>query len=250
MTTTVERQEPAHFVLAAAQQWLAPVRERLGDEFLSAYITGGALSVGFDPEQRHVNVLVVTQELTTPKLDGIAAAIPHASKPPHVDPMFMTMQQVQRSLDVFPIEWLDLKERHWRLEGVSLFDTLEVPQTYLRLQIEQELRGKHLRLTQEYLTGAAQPERLHAALARLASGFHALFRALIRLHGEPPPASLERVIARVAEIHDLDASALGAAHRLRALDRHPGAEETRVVFKAFLTQVERLTSAVDGLRVS
>lgn len=250
MTTAIERHEPAHVVLTAAQLWLAPVRERLGDDFLSAYITGGAMNPGFDPGKRHVNVLVVTQELSISKLDDVAAAVPHTHKPPHIDPMFMTMHQVQRSLDVFPIEWLDLKERHWRLEGVNLFDALEVPQTYLRLQIEQELRGKHLRLKQEYLIGAAQPERLHAALARLASGFHTLFRSLIRLHGEAPPASLERVIARVAEIHDLDANALQGAHRLRALRKHPGAEETRAIYKAFLTQVERLTSAVDALRVS
>lgn len=250
MTTTIEQHEPTAIVLGAARRWLAPVRDRLGPDFLSAYITGGALNPGFDPSKRHVNVLVVTQELQIGKLDTIAAAVPYTNRPPHIDPMFMTMQQVQRSLDVFPIEWLDLKERHWRLEGVDLFDTIEVPQTYLRLQVEQELRGKHLRLAQEYLTGAAHPERLHAALARLASGFHTLFRSLIRLQGEAPPASLERVIARVSEIYDLDAQALGGAHRLRALRRHPGADETRAIYRAFLSQVERLTSAVDGLRVT
>jgi hypothetical protein len=250
MTTTVERHEPAHFVLSAAQRWLAPVRERLGDDFLSAYITGGAMNPGFDPGKRHVNVLVVAKDLSLSKLDGVAASVPSSHKPPHIDPLFLTMQQVQRSLDVFPIEWLDLKERHWRLEGVDLFEALEVPDTWLRLQIEQELRGKHLRLLQEYLTGAAHPERLHAALARLASGFHTLFRSLIRLHGEVPPASLERVISRVAEIHALDANALHGAHRLRALRKHPGAEETRTAYKSFLAQVELLTSAVDALRVS
>ncbi len=249
MTEITTALEPVPVVLAAAQRWLAPVQARLGEHFLSAYITGGALNEGFDPLMRHVNVLVVTRELPFSQLDSIAAAVPQTHKPPHIDPMFMTMQQVQRSLDVFPIEWLDLKERHWRLEGVNLFDSLEVPQTYLRLQVEQELRGKHLRLAQEYLTGAGHPERLHAALARLASGFHTLFRSLIRLHGEAPPASLDRVIERVAEIHDLDAQALMGAHRLRALRKHPGAEETRTIFKAFLAQVERLTSAVDVLHV-
>ena len=242
--------EPVPVVLAAAQRWLAPVQARLGEHFLSAYITGGALNEGFDPLARHVNVLVVTRELPFSELDQLAAAVPPANKPPHIDPLFMTMQQVQRSLDVFPIEWLDLKERHWRLEGVNLFDTLEVPQTYLRLQIEQELRGKHLRLAQEYLTGAAHPERLHAALARLASGFHTLFRSLVRLHGEAPPPNLDRVIERVAQLYDLDAQALMGAHRLRALRKHPGADETRVAFKAFLAQVERLTSAVDSFRVT
>jgi hypothetical protein len=237
-------------VLAAAQTWLRPVQARLGEFFLSAYITGGALNDGFDPLARHVNVLVVTRELPFTQLDAIAQVVPVTTKPPHIDPLFMTMHQVQRSLDVFPIEWLDLKERHWRLEGVDLFDTLEVPQTWLRLQVEQELRGKHLRLTQEYLTGAASPERLHAALSRLASGFHTLFRSLIRLHGEVPPSNLERIIERVAELHDLDAQALMGAHRLRSVRKHPGADETREIYKAFLAQVEQLTSAVDALRVT
>lgn len=242
--------EPVPLVLAAAQRWLAPVQARLGEHFLSAYITGGALSEGFDPLQRHVNVLVVTRELPLTQLDLIAQAVPVTAKPPHIDPLFMTMHQVQRSLDVFPIEWLDLKDRHWRLEGVNLFDTLEVPQTYLRLQVEQELRGKHLRLAQEYLTGAAHPERLHAALSRLASGFHTLFRSLIRLHGEVPPSSLDRVVERVAELYDLDAQALLGAHRMRSIRKNPGAEATRDTYKAFLAQVEQLTSAVDALRVT
>src|ERR1051326_9326418 len=86
MTTTVERHEPAHFVLSAAQRWLAPVRERLGDDFLSAYITGGAMKPGFDPGKRHVNVLVVAKDLSLSNLDGVAASVPSSHKPPHIDP--------------------------------------------------------------------------------------------------------------------------------------------------------------------
>lgn len=250
MNALLDTRAPAEPIVLAARRWLAPVREQLGDAFLSAYVTGGALNEGFDPQHRHVNVLVVTQELPIGRLDALASSVPVTKKPPHIDPLFMTLQQVQRSLDVFPIEWLDLQERHYTLEGVDLFTTLEVPQTYLRLQIEQELRGKHLRLVQGYVTGAAHPEQLHAALARLASGFHTLFRALIRLHDEAPPASLDRVTARVAELYDLDAEALGSAHRMRAHRRHPGADETRAVYRAFLAQIERLTSAVDGFRIS
>lgn len=250
MNTTLDTRTPAEPVVLAARRWLAPVREQLAEAFLSAYVTGGALNEGFDPALRHINVLVVTQEMPIARLDAIAASVPHPKDPPHIDPLFMSLQQVQRSLDVFPIEWLDLQERHYTLEGVDLLTPLEVPQTYLRLQIEQELRGKHLRLTQGYLLGAAHPEQLHATLARLASGFHTLFRALVRLHDEAPPPSLERITSRVAELYDLDAEALGVAHRLRSERRHPGADETRALYRSFLSQIERLTSAVDGFRVS
>jgi hypothetical protein len=76
LTTTIE---PTPLVLAAAQRWLSPVQARLGPQFLSAYITGGALNEGFDPEKRHVNVLVVIQDLPFARLDEIAVSVPRTS---------------------------------------------------------------------------------------------------------------------------------------------------------------------------
>src|SRR5207344_1821907 len=49
-TQTELRIEPPAEILAAAREWLQPVREALGAEFLSAYLTGSVLTQGFDPE--------------------------------------------------------------------------------------------------------------------------------------------------------------------------------------------------------
>jgi hypothetical protein len=163
--------------------------------------------------------------------------------------MVLTLAQVQRSLDVFPIEWLDVRERHFTLAGEPLFDTLEVPQRKLRLQIEQELRGKHLRLMQAYLAGADRHSDLHATLASAASGFHTIFRALLRLHSEPVPGTHDGIVNRLAQLHGLDAAALGGARRMRDLPRAPGSDETRATYLAFLAQIERLTHVVDGFQV-
>lgn len=249
MEMKTERPTPAPEVLSAARQWLAPVRERLGHDLVAAYLTGGVLQPDFDPQRRAVNVLVLVRELGLERLDSLASALPRASRPPHLDPLFVTLRQMERSLDVFPIEWTDLRERHWLLEGEDVLGSLVAPATHLRLQIEQELRGKHLRLVQAYLAGAERHERLHAALSDAASGFHTLFRALVRLNGEPTPPTFEALVERVAAIHGLDAVALGGPQRLRAAGRAPSADETRAVFRAFLAQVERLTASVDGLRV-
>lgn len=241
---------PTDTVIATAQRWLAPVRERLAEDFVSACITGGALQPDFDPSHRRVNVLVVARALPLARLDALATVLPRAHAADRVDPLFMSLDQVHRSLDVFPIEWLDLSERHWLLAGDDLFRTLQVPHTFLRLQVEQELRGKHLRLTQAYLRTAERAEDLHAALAASASGFLTLFRALLRLKGETPPVDLEHTFARVAALYGLDAAALAGAHRMRALPRHPGLDDARATFRAFLVQVDRLAGAVDALHGS
>ena len=251
MRTQDSRIEPPAELLAAARRWIEPVRTALGPEFLSAYLTGSVLTQGFDPARSHVNLLIVARTLEPDALDRVAASIPESKsrKAPQFDPLFMTRDQMLASLDVFPIEWLDLIERHLRLEGEDVFAGVEVPRTYLRLQCEHELRGKHLRLRHEYLASARRPERLAEVLARLASGFHTLFRTLLRLRGEAPPASHEQTIERVAELFGLDARALLSAHLMRHSSRKEDAAAIRERYRAFLTEIERLVGAIDGLLV-
>ena len=240
---------PSDVVLTAARQWFVPVQQRLGDALVSACVTGSALQPDFDARHRHINVLVVTQTLPVERLDALAAALPHRLRGPHVDPLFVTLEQLERSLDTFPIEWLDVRERHHTIAGRELFGTLEVPLKGLRLQIERELRGKHLRLTQTYLLHMERPAELHAALAASASGFRTLFRALVRLNGESPAPTHDALVSRIAALHGVSASGLSGPHRMRELPRHPGADESRAVYRAFLAELERLVRAVDGFPI-
>lgn len=182
-------------------------------------------------------------------LDRLAAAIPVTKKAPHFEPLFLTKAQVDASLDVFPIELLDLVERHLRLEGDDLFASVDVPRTWLRHQCEHELRGKHIRLRQEYLASGGRTERLREVLTRFASGFHTLFRTLLRLRGEEPPASTERVIERVADLFGLDARALLGAWLVR-YSRKADGDDVKDLYRRFLVEIERLIAAIDTLRVS
>ncbi len=249
MPTPDSRVEPSPAVLEAARRWLAPVRAALGAEFHSACLTGSVLREGFDSKRSRVNVLVVAGSLAPVMLDRLVAAIPRTKKPPPFEPLFMTKEQIEDSLDVFPIEWLDLSERHLLLAGEDVFAGIEVPRGPLRLQCEHELRGKHIALRQAFLAAGRRPEQLRETLTRLASGFHALFRTLLRLRGEDPPANHERVIERIADAFGLDAKALKGAHRVRHSASRPSAEEVRGAYRRFLVEIERLVGAIDTLRV-
>jgi hypothetical protein len=249
MQTSESRIEPAPAILDAARQWLTPVRAALDTEFLAAYLTGSVLSSGFDPQHSRVNLLVLARSLAPEVLDRLAGAIPVSKKVPHFEPLFMTRDQILPSLDVFPMEWLDLLERHMRLEGEDMFASVQVPRTWLRHQCEHELRGKHIRLRQEYIASGGRSERLREVLTRFASGFHTLFRTLLRLRGEDPPASTERVIERVADAYGLDARALLGAWLVRYSRKAEG-DDVRDLYRRFLVEIERLITAIDSLRVS
>jgi hypothetical protein len=241
--------EPPADTLAAVREWLAPVRSALGPEFLAAYLHGSVLTQGFDARHSRVNVLVVARSLNLDVLDALRAARPADRKPPHVSPLFLTQRQIENSLDVFPIEWIDIKERHLLLEGLDVLGPYEIPRSNLRLQIEQELREKLITLRQAYLASARKPDALDAVLKAAASSFATLCRSLLRLRGESPPAHTAQVIERVADLFHLDAQGLLAAHVVRHDERRHKGTELLGHYRRFLVEVERLVNAIDEMRV-
>ncbi|HVP14412.1 MAG TPA: hypothetical protein VMS88_02640 [Terriglobales bacterium] len=249
LSTSEVRIEPAAEIVALASRWLAPVRAALGSEFVSACLTGSVLTQGFDPKHSHVNLLIVARSLDAATLDAVARAMPAQRKPPLVEPLFLTRRQIEASLDSFPIEWVEIQERHLRLEGEDVFGGLVVPRTYLRLQCEHELRGKHIQLRQSYLLHFGDAAMLARTLRASASGFATLFRTLLRLRGETLPADPTRVIQRVADLYRLDAQRLLSAHLVRYAAARPRADEVHALYGRFLTEVERLVDALNELKL-
>ena len=243
------RIEPAHEILEASRAWLEPVRTTLGNEFLAAFLTGSVLTQGFDPAHSKVNIVVVARTLEPEKLDALRGAMPVSRKAPHFDPLLLSKRQIENSLDSFPIEWLEMRERHMTLEGEDVFATLQVPNTYLRLQCEHELRSKHIRLRQAYLASGRHPLMLQEALRGSASSFATLFRTLLRLRGEPAPASPAQVIEKLAQLYRLDAEGLLGAHVVRYTTRKYKADEIIAIYRKFLAEISRLVIAIDTLRV-
>ena len=243
------RIEPPQDVLDAARAWLHPVRAALGGEFLAAYLTGSVLTQGFDPAHSKVNIVIVGRNLDVDVLDHVREAVPVTRKAPHFDPLLLSERQIHNSLDSFPIEWLEIRERHLTLEGDDVFAALQVPNTYLRLQCEHELRAKHILLRQAYLASGRKPLLLVDLLRGSASSFATLFRTLLRMRGEPAPANHAQLIEKVAMLYRLDAEGLLGAHLVRYSGRKYKADEIVPIYRKFLAEVSRLVIAIDTLRV-
>jgi hypothetical protein len=247
---TMSRIEPSQEIMAATRQWLSPVREALGHEFVCAYLTGSVLTQGFRLDRSSVNVLVVARHMNGDVLDAVARGLIETRKAPHFDPLFLTHRQIQKSVDVFPIEWTEIHESHLLIDGQDVLGDLQVPRTYLRLQCEQELRAKAIQLRKAYVLGARHPDRLEPVLRGSSASFATLFRTLIRLAGESPPADHAHVIERVADIYKLKAEALLVAYLVRVTERRHRGAELLTLCRHFLLEIDRLVDAIDGMRVA
>ena len=65
--------------------------------------------------------------------------------------MFLTRDYVLNSLDVFPIEFSEIKDQYKVIFGDDIFKDVEIPSKDVRLLCEQQVKGKLLHLRQAYV---------------------------------------------------------------------------------------------------
>jgi predicted nucleotidyltransferase len=228
------------------RQLRAAYKERLA----SVVLYGSAAGGDHVPNRSDYNVLVLLESLESARMDtasaiaasAVARAWREAGNPP---PMTMTVEEWRGSADIFPMEYADILERNRVLHGDPPFDGITVSATDLRLQLERELMGKLLQLRQGALLAGTDGKRQAELVAASLSTIMVLFRAILRLHGERPPADNIATATRVGALAGFDpAPFLRAVRHVRGEARLAGAEAGPVLGD-YVAAIERLRRHLD-----
>ncbi|KAF0185134.1 MAG: cytoplasmic protein [Nitrospirae bacterium] len=171
-------------------------------------VTGSAVTPDFDKHVSNINSVIL---LRTMSLDFVRFLAPLGGK--YRDnriaaPLVMTAEYVRKSLDVFPVEFLDLKLLHRTVFGEDVFGALSVHTEYLRIQCEREIKTKLLALWQGYIAHLGQKDAVADLLIRSVKNMFPLLRGILLLMGTEPPISRREVIAVLENHIPLDRDAL------------------------------------------
>ena len=223
------------------------VRDLYGEDVRSVILYGSAVGQDYIPDVSDLNLLVVLKEVGPEQL-GKALKYVKGWRKNRINPLFLDPRYIGSSLDAFPIEFLEMKERHRLLWGEDLLEDLDVPQENLRLQCEQELKGKWLKLRQAYLETGGNPKRVRKLMTTSLRPFGVVLSALLRLKGfEVPPGEFLEVVAQVEEALDLELSAFREVYQLKQGFRSSDRAELNALFARYLTEVRLLAQAADAL---
>jgi hypothetical protein len=112
----------------------------------------------------------------------------------------MDATTIERGLEFFPLELLELRDRHQVLFGSDAFlDVFDVKEPHVRLELGEQLHGKVMHLMAAYLEAGDSGRRLRRLLLDSLPGFVPMLRGLLLLRGgpsEPRPADpLELTLA-------------------------------------------------------
>jgi len=132
--------------------------------------------------------VLVLKDMCPPCLDTLAAMGRRYGKKNLRAPLIMTPDYIQRSLDVFPMEFLDIKLVHATAYGQELFSDICVSKPLLRLQCERELKAKLIHLLNGYVASMGKGRELENLLLGAYPGYFPLFRGMLTLapmNGKP-----------------------------------------------------------------
>jgi hypothetical protein len=165
-------------------------------------------------------------------------------------PLFFDARWLEGSRDVFPIEFLELREHHVLLHGDGdPFAGLPVNPEHLRLDVEKQLRGKLLHLWEAYLETRGSRRRLRELLLAAVPGFAWVLRGALHLAegqgASPQAAAYEAVFAEVERRFGVSLPALSRLARARRGSESVASAELDAVFDAALADVRGLLGRFD-----
>jgi len=229
-------------------QAVADLKAALGADLLSVTLYGSAAGPDFRPGLSDLNLLVVVAPAGLSRLDRLLPFLGPWLRRGLASPMILTGEEIRRSLDSFPLEFLNLKLSHRTIHGPDPLAGLTPQPAELRLQVERELRGKLLVLRETYLASAGEEKvLLRTALASI-KAFVAIFRGGLFLMGEDPSTlTSPQVLDRAGRLLGLeDPRVLGQVYALRKGGR-PAKGSLESLFPRYLETVAQAAERIDRL---
>ncbi|MGA9511904.1 MAG: hypothetical protein WBV55_25015 [Candidatus Sulfotelmatobacter sp.] len=223
------------------------LRDAAGTNLESVILFGSSVAGDFHAEFSNLNVFCVVRETSFAAMRALAPAAKWWDAQKQPPPLFMTRAEIERSVDVFTIEFMDVKQHHLLLFGEDIFATLSIPPKLHRVQVEYELREKLALLRQHLLLAYGNDSRLWELLTRSVSSFATLFRHALMVLGDESPTGKRQAFKALAEKIGFDPSAFLQVLDVREKIAKPKQFDVSDVFSRYLAALEKVTAAVDRM---
>ncbi|MFA6320591.1 MAG: hypothetical protein WCY36_01900 [Candidatus Omnitrophota bacterium] len=211
------------------------------EDLVSVILYGSAASGEYVGVYSNVNIAVFLKDA---QLKNIAKSSRLMRKYCTISPTFFTEKFIRSSADVFPIEFLDMKENHLVLYGPDLFKDLEIDIRNLRFQCEQELKAKIINMKKSYIeTGAASSLR-NILFKFFGSALHIL-RNVVRLKGRTPPYKKDDIITELSVGLGIDVTNMRAIQNAKIGKTVLKNKDVENLFFEFANDLEAISEIID-----
>ncbi len=228
-------------------QLVEKIKKAFGDKVVSVILYGSGADGEVHKDYSDLNVLCVLTQVTSIELAVVGGVFRFWREKGNPSPLLMSMEEVERSTDSFPIEFKDMQANRKILFGKDVIASLTVSTINYRTQIEHELRSKMLRLRQKAAGIWDDDELLGRLMVDSSATFVVLARHALTLSGQPVEWKKRDAITQLKAKFGIDPEPFYTLLDLRegATKKLPVAASQ--LFDRYLAQIQILVEAVDHL---
>jgi len=189
-------------------------------------------------------VFTGTPSLTSEALTGAGGRLSAGKRAAFAPPLLLTLEEIRSSLDVYPVEFLSMRETGRVVAGaLDLAETFPVTAGHLRAQAEREWRGILFKARAALLGSGGAPRELAEIAVTGADRLLDLARATAVALGGAPEGGADAALAALEEAAGLDAAPLREVLALRRASK-PRLDST--AFQRLLVWTEAVIRRVDA----
>lgn len=213
-------------------------------DLISVILYGSAASGEFVEKRSNLNLLVV---LKNSGLENLKTASGVVNKSRLINPLFLTERYIASSTDIFPIEFLDMKENHEVLYGKDVLKDIVVETVNLRFQCEQELKAKLIGIKHFYLKINKDQRALGKFLLESFTPVLHVLRNVLRLKGKKPAYQKKDLLKDLAAEFEINLHSWETILAAKQNEVKLGIKTTYSLFANFVDDLEGIVEAVDKL---
>ena len=201
-----------HSMQEPIQRYSERVRELGKDNSLALIVFGAIVAGTFNPRFHTARSVVVLQTIDLEMLRALANEGTKLGKSSIAAPLIMTPDYIRASVDTFPLEFLEIQQRHMCVFGSDYFESLSFNETHIRLQCERELKTMLIGMRQGLLAAAGREKLFGTIEADVADRLMRTLRGLLWLHGQREPNAWTSNCCRGRTQHETFLNRNSASH--------------------------------------
>lgn len=219
-----------------------------GEDILSVLVFGSATGPDYLPGRSNINVAIVVREIAPAFLKKCLKHVSSGFRKRIVAPLLLTREYIESSLDVFPIEFLDMRETGLVLVGDDPFSHVELSNSALRLECEQQLKGALLRIRQAYLELGLAHRGIEKVLGESLNSLIPVFRAMLVLKGAQTPRGKQEIVGSVCEVFGVAPEVFLQILKLKLEMGRVSPEAEENVLRDYMKNIEYMSQIVDAFQ--
>jgi hypothetical protein len=239
---------PAH-VHRPLTDFVQRVQTLLKDNLQGITVVGSCLTVDFRPGVSDINTILMLEEHHQGVLVGLADLVKPLRKDRFSPPLAMTEDYLNRSQQVFGIEWLEFQRLHRTILGPDPLAGLSFQKSDVRLQCERELKATLVRLRQGFIAAAGDKAVVRDILIATAKALGPILRAMLWLVDLTHTPDRESTFQQAWEAFGIEAQGLVSVWTWHDLHQRPSQKDLQVAFDSVYGMVDQLAYFVDDLEI-